>query len=109
MKLEQVLEKTIKIKLDPRKAVFFTRVKFFFLVNSTEWVENCRGLLIVYLLGRGTYFTIMDITNMQIDFDMEIYSNFLNYARFVGDTHSMHFWLPTGSKTLRAMMVLESK
>lgn len=109
MKLEPALEKVIKVKMDPRKPVFFTRVKMFFLMNQVDWVENCRGILILYHFEKGSFFTIMNIISYQINFDMEIYTNFLNYARFVGDCHAMHFWLPTESKTLRAMIVVESK
>lgn len=40
---------------------------------------------------------------------MEIYSNFLNYSRFIGDTCAMVFILPTNNKEMQVMMVLESK
>ncbi len=37
MKLDKILEDTIKIKINPRKPIFFTRVKMFIWGASDEW------------------------------------------------------------------------
>lgn len=63
MKLEPVLEKDLRMKMDPRKPVFFTRVKMFFLVTESNWVENCRGTLVLYQYDGSSYFTIINIVN----------------------------------------------
>lgn len=105
MKLEKILEDTIKIKLNPRRPLFYTRVKFFLWGNG-QWVESCRGLLIFYKLNSSYYFTIMNIMKFQIDFDMEIYTNFLKYAKFFGDTKTMQFLIPSKSHVLAAAFVL---
>ena len=41
--------------------------------------------------------------------DMEIYTNFLKYAKFLGENKSMQFMVPCEGNNIIGMMVLESK
>lgn len=79
---------------------------FIFPNSSGDWVEICRGMLIFYFLNSAYYISIMNIMKFQIDFDMEIYTNFLQYSKFMGDSCSMHFLLPCQSQVLTVMLVL---
>lgn len=104
-----MLEDTIKTKINPRKPLFFSRVKMFILASRDEWIENCRGMLIFYTHETFHYISIMNIMKFQIDFDMELYTNFLNYCKFMGDTKSAYFLLPSQSRLITVMLVFESK
>ena len=106
MKLDKLLEDTIKVKINPRKPIFFTRVKLFLLSPLGEWVENCNGLLILYSLNSSNYFTIMNITKFRVDFDMELYTNFIKFAKFIGENKSMQFLIPCQAQNITAMMIL---
>lgn len=51
----------------------------------------------------------MNILKFQIDFDMEIYSNFLKFTKFSGDSCCMHFIVPMQGKCLSFIAIFESK
>lgn len=106
MKLDKLLEDTIKIKINPRKPLFFTRVKLFLWSPLGEWIENCNGLLILYSLNSSNYLTIMNIIKFRIDFDMELYTNFIKYAKFIGENRSMQFFIPCEGQNITGMMIL---
>lgn len=69
MKLDKILEDALKIKLNPRKPLFYTRVKML-IWEGEEWVDNCSGMLILYSLNNAYYFTVLNIVKFQVDFDM---------------------------------------
>lgn len=51
----------------------------------------------------------MNISQFRIDFDMEIYTNILKYAKFLGENFSMQFLIPCEGNNIIAMLVLENK
>lgn len=48
----------------------------------------------------------MNIANFQIDFDMELFTNFLSYTKWLGDTKSLHFVIPCHGEKIMAVLVL---
>lgn len=106
MKIDQVLEDSIKARFNPRKPIFITRTKMFLLAKPTEWSENCHGLLIIYIFNNAYYMCILDIIRFEILFDMEIYSNFTKYAKFMGENKMLVFLLPCKSRILQIAMFL---
>jgi hypothetical protein len=51
----------------------------------------------------------MNMAQYRIDFDMEIYTNFLKFAKFLGENRSMQFLVPAEGINFIGMMILESK
>jgi hypothetical protein len=46
---------------------------------------------------------------MDINFDFELYSNFPNYTKYIGDLRCLIFLAPSHKHCLKIMFVLENK
>ena len=56
---------------------------------------------------RYTYgFTIVSTLDMDINFDFELYSNFPNYTKYIGDIRCLIFLAPAQKNILKIMLVL---
>lgn len=58
MKIEETLIRNICEKLGKRQVIMIKRAKLFFY-SMENWVENCRGFLILYRLGQAFYICII--------------------------------------------------
>lgn len=86
--------------------LFVTRTKMFIHIDQEEWQENCSGLLIIYQ-KRYTYgFTIVSTIDLDINFDFELYTNFPNYTKYIGDLRCLIFLAPSQKNCLNIMFVL---
>jgi hypothetical protein len=48
----------------------------------------------------------MNISKFRIDFDMELFSNFIKFAKFIGENRSMQFLIPCEGQNITGMMIL---
>lgn len=78
-------------------------------LNDADWQENCSGLLILYQKKYSYGFCIISIQNLDINFDFELFSNFPNYTKYIGDLRCLIFLAPSQKHCLKIMMILESK
>ena len=111
MRLDPILKKELdwRFKKDNRVIIMVTRVKMFIHLAGSEWQENCSGLLIVCNRSNVYYLTIINIENYEINFDFEMYSNFINYTKFSGDQKCFMFVAPIQEECLTIMFALDNR
>lgn len=54
-------------------------------------------------------FAIVSTVNLDINFDFELYSNFPNYTKYIGDLRCLIFLAPSQKNCLKIMFIVESK
>lgn len=108
MKIDPLLEKELQWRFDKdnRSVLFVTRTKMFIHITDDEWQENCSGLLIIYQKKYTYGFVIVSCNNLDINFDFELYSNFPNYTKYIGDLRCLIFLAPSQKNCLKIMFVL---
>lgn len=78
-------------------------------IDAADWQENCSGLLILYQKKYTYGFCIISTQNLDINFDFELYSNFPNYTKYIGDLRCLIFLAPSQKHCLKIMFVMENK
>lgn len=111
MKLDPLLERELmrRLEKDNRLLLFVTRVKMLIHVEGADWQENCSGLLVLFQRKYSYGLIIFSAANLDVNFDFELYSNFPNYTKYIGDLKALIFLAPSQKNCLKVMLVLESK
>jgi hypothetical protein len=66
--------------------------------------------LLVFYQKKNTHgFTVISAVNLDINFDFELYSNFPNYIKYIGDLRALIFLAPCQKDCRKMMLVFESK